>query len=125
VGGFVLQFARRKDVAAFMNDYLAPKRLSWRDFQTSNGAATAGFAPPSGRSVSGGPARTTRIGSDYSISALASPVTILHVDHNLAAQLGDGKETDGMTNRPDDRTDPALFAGPHAPTFFAGAFEVR
>jgi hypothetical protein len=34
-------------------------------------------------------------------------------DENLAAQLGDGKETDDMTNRLDSQTDPALFAAPH------------
>jgi peptidylamidoglycolate lyase len=34
------------------------------------------------------------------IPDLASRVTILDADDNLAAQLGDGKETDGKTNRP-------------------------
>jgi hypothetical protein len=45
---------------------------------------------------------------------LASRVTMLDADDNLAAQLGDGKETDGKTNRPDSQTNPALFAAPHA-----------
>jgi DNA-binding beta-propeller fold protein YncE len=48
------------------------------------------------------------------IPDLASRVTILDADDNLAAQLGDGKETDGKTNRPDCQTNPALFAAPHA-----------
>jgi peptidylamidoglycolate lyase len=48
------------------------------------------------------------------IPDLASRVTILDADDNLAAQLGDGKETDGKTNRPDSQTNPALFAAPHA-----------
>jgi hypothetical protein len=33
-------------------------------------------------------------------------------------ELGDGKETDGKTNRPDCQTNPALFAAP--PCFFGG-----
>lgn len=45
---------------------------------------------------------------------LASRVAIPRADDNLAAQLGDGKETDSMTNRPDCQTSPALFAAPHA-----------
>jgi hypothetical protein len=48
------------------------------------------------------------------ISDLASRVAVTNADDNLATQLGDGKETDSMTNRPDDQTDPALFAAPHA-----------
>jgi peptidylamidoglycolate lyase len=50
------------------------------------------------------------------IPDLASRVTILDAEDNLAAQLGDGKETDGKTNRPDNQTNPALFAAPHALT---------
>jgi peptidylamidoglycolate lyase len=50
------------------------------------------------------------------IPDLASRVTILDADDNLASQLGDGKETDGKTNRPDNQTNPALFAAPHALT---------
>jgi len=37
-----------------------------------------------------------------------------NAEDNLASQLGDGKETDSMTNRPDHQTNPALFAAPHA-----------
>jgi hypothetical protein len=48
------------------------------------------------------------------ISDLASRAVIPDADDNLASQLGDGKETDSMTNRPDYQTDPALFAAPHA-----------
>jgi hypothetical protein len=48
------------------------------------------------------------------IPDLASRVTILHAHNNLAAQLGDGREADGTTNRPDSQTNPALFAGPHS-----------
>jgi peptidylamidoglycolate lyase len=50
------------------------------------------------------------------IPDLASRVTILDAEDNLAAQLGDGKETDSKTNRPDNQTNPALFAAPHALT---------
>jgi hypothetical protein len=45
---------------------------------------------------------------------LASRAAVQHADDNLASQLGDGKETDSMTNRPDRQTNPALFAAPHA-----------
>lgn len=45
---------------------------------------------------------------------LASRVTILDGDGKLLAQLGDGKEADGKTDRPDNKTNPACFAAPHA-----------
>jgi hypothetical protein len=47
------------------------------------------------------------------ISDLARRVAIADAGDNLAAQLGDGKETDGTTNRPYYQTNPALFAAPH------------
>jgi len=50
------------------------------------------------------------------IPDLASRVTILDADDKVAAQLGDGKETDGRTDRPDQQTNPSLFAAPHALT---------
>ncbi len=50
------------------------------------------------------------------IPDLASRLTILDADDKLATHLGDGKEADGKTNRPDNQTDPALFAAPHALT---------
>jgi len=50
------------------------------------------------------------------IPDLAARVTILDADDNVAIHLGDGKETDGKTNRPDNQTNPALFAAPHALT---------
>jgi len=56
------------------------------------------------------PKRPTR--NDF--ADLASRVAVLHAEDNLAAQLGDGRETDSMTNRPDNQTNPALFAAPHA-----------
>jgi hypothetical protein len=49
------------------------------------------------------------------IPDLASGVTILEGEDNVASHLGDGKEADGMTNRPESQTNPALFAAPHAP----------
>jgi sugar lactone lactonase YvrE len=59
------------------------------------------------------------------IPDLASRVTILDADDNVAAQLGDGKESDGKTNRPDNQTNPALFAAPHALTLDSqGSFYV-
>jgi sugar lactone lactonase YvrE len=48
------------------------------------------------------------------IPDLASRVTILDAEDNVAIHLGDGKEADGTTNRPDSQTNPALFAAPHA-----------
>ncbi len=48
------------------------------------------------------------------IPDLASRVTIPNAEDNLAAQLGDGRETDCKTNRPYNQTNPALFAAPHS-----------
>lgn len=48
------------------------------------------------------------------IPDLASRVTILDAEGKLAAQLGDGKEADGKTDKHDNKTNPALFAAPHA-----------
>jgi peptidylamidoglycolate lyase len=48
------------------------------------------------------------------IPDLASRVTVLGPDDKLLAHLGDGKEADGKTNRADNKTNPALFAAPHA-----------
>ena len=45
---------------------------------------------------------------------LASRVTILDPDGKLVAHLGDGKQPDGKTDRPDNKTNPSLFAAPHA-----------
>ena len=45
---------------------------------------------------------------------LASRVTVLDADGKLVAQLGDGKEADGKTDKTDNKTNPALFAAPHA-----------
>jgi hypothetical protein len=50
------------------------------------------------------------------IPDLASRVTIIDADDKCAAQLGDGKQADGKTDRPDNKTNPALFAAPHALT---------
>lgn len=48
------------------------------------------------------------------IPDLASRVTILDANDKVVAQLGDGKEADGKTNKPDNKTNPTLFATPHA-----------
>ncbi len=45
---------------------------------------------------------------------LAARVTILDPDGKLVAHLGDGREADGKTNKPDNAKNPALFAAPHA-----------
>ena len=45
---------------------------------------------------------------------LAGRVTILDPDGKLVAHLGDGKEADGKKDKPDNKTNPALFATPHA-----------
>ena len=97
-----------------MNDDLFPKRLTRRDFLVSAGA---GLAVPSGRSSPGEAAPAARLGSkengtEYTFPDLARRVTIVDADDNLAAQLGDGKEADGTTNRPDSQTNPSLFAAP-------------
>ena len=48
------------------------------------------------------------------IPDLASMVTILDAKDQPVAKLGDGKEADAKTNKPDNKTNPALFATPHA-----------
>jgi peptidylamidoglycolate lyase len=48
------------------------------------------------------------------IPDLGGRVTILGADDKLVAHLGDGREADGKTNKPDNKTNPALFATPHA-----------
>jgi len=45
---------------------------------------------------------------------LAGRVTILDPEGNLVTHLGDGKEADGKKDKPDNKTNPALFATPHA-----------
>jgi hypothetical protein len=49
------------------------------------------------------------------VSDLASHAS-LRADDGLAANLGDGKEADDRTNRPENQTNPALFAAPHTLT---------
>jgi peptidylamidoglycolate lyase len=48
------------------------------------------------------------------IPDLASRVTILNPSDKAVVQLGDGKEADGKTNKPDNAKNPSLFALPHA-----------
>lgn len=48
------------------------------------------------------------------IPDLASRVTIFDADDKFVAHLGDGREADGKTAKPDQKTNPALFAAPHA-----------
>jgi DNA-binding beta-propeller fold protein YncE len=48
------------------------------------------------------------------IPDLGSAVTILDAEDNAVAHLGDGKLWDGATDKPDNKTNPALFATPHA-----------
>jgi hypothetical protein len=48
------------------------------------------------------------------IPDLASRVTILDAEDTVVAHLGDGREADGKTQKPDNKTNPALFAAPHA-----------
>ncbi len=48
------------------------------------------------------------------IPDLASRVTILDPDGKLVTHLGDGREADGKTNKADNKTNPVLFAAPHA-----------
>ncbi len=47
----------------------------------------------------------------------ASRVSDQDANDHLAAQLGDGKETDDAANCPESQTNPALFAAPHAFSF--------
>lgn len=53
-------------------------------------------------------------GRQLYIPDLASMVAILDAQDRPLAILGDGKEADGKTNKPDNQTNPALFAAPHA-----------
>ena len=46
------------------------------------------------------------------IPDLAARVTILDADDKLAAHLGDGKQADGKTDKPDNKTNPAHFCLP-------------
>jgi len=48
------------------------------------------------------------------IPDLGSVVTILNAADKPVAHLGDGKKIDGKTDKPDNKTNPALFATPHA-----------
>ena len=52
-------------------------------------------------------------GMNTYILDLASRAAVLGADDKLAAQLGDGEETDDATNQPGCQTNPALFAEPH------------
>jgi len=47
---------------------------------------------------------------------LASRVTVLDPEGHLVAHLGDGKQADNKTDKANNKTDPALFAAPHALT---------
>jgi hypothetical protein len=103
-----------------MNADLFRKRLSWRYFVVCTSAGAAGLPLAPGSNASGETAKArnpccfSAQESFFYIPDLASRVTTLGADHHLAPQLGDGKETDGTTNRPDCQTNPALFAAPHA-----------
>jgi peptidylamidoglycolate lyase len=48
------------------------------------------------------------------IPDLGGRVTILDANDKVLAHLGDGREADGKTAKPDNKTNPALFAAPHA-----------
>ena len=48
------------------------------------------------------------------VPELASRVSLFDRDYRLLAHLGDGKEADGKTDKPNKQTDPNLFAAPHA-----------
>jgi peptidylamidoglycolate lyase len=50
------------------------------------------------------------------IPDLGSRVTILDAKDQVVVHLGDGRESNGKTNKPDSKTNPALFAAPHALT---------
>ena len=50
------------------------------------------------------------------IPDLGSVVTILDGSDKVVAHLGDGKKLDGKTDKADSKTNPALFATPHAIT---------
>jgi len=90
--------------------------LARRDVLVFAAAADAGLASTSCSRASGqtAPAAGWSRGRLDIFPDLASRVTILDADDNLAAQLGDGKETDGTTNWPVYQTNPALFAAPHS-----------
>jgi hypothetical protein len=102
-----------------MIDYLIPIRLTRRDIRVGT-AADSRLAVTECSSASGETAAAARNLSCFyehegmlDNSDLASRATMLDANNNLAAQLGDGKETNGTTNRPYYQTNPALFAAPH------------
>jgi hypothetical protein len=82
-----------------MDDSLFPRRLTRRDSPAYAGVAVAGLARHKGF---------------LPTSDLARRALMLDARGKLAAQLGDGKETDGKTNPPDHQTNHALFAAPHS-----------
>ncbi len=55
-------------------------------------------------------------GDHLFVPDLGSRVTIFDRDDKVAAQLGDGRTEDGRKERPDNKTNPGLFAAPHALT---------
>ena len=57
-----------------------------------------------------------QFGNSLYVPDLASRVTIFDPEDQVLVHLGDGKEADGKTNKPDHKTNPALFAAPHALT---------
>jgi hypothetical protein len=127
-----------------MSDYIFPRRMTRREFPAASGAADGKFNTCHGGEPEVYSADRQNIRIQVFDLALnhkrnlvgtvrnpccfyqnknylyfpdvASRVTILDADAQLAAYLGDGKEADGKTNRPEYQTNPALFAAPHALT---------
>jgi hypothetical protein len=87
-----------------MSEVLFPKKMTRRDCPFAGGIASAS------------PAGSYQHRNNLYVPDLASRVTTLDADDQLATHLGDGKEADGKTNRPEYQTNPALFAAPHALT---------
>ena len=50
----------------------------------------------------------------FGVADLARGASMEDAPKKLADGLGDGKETNGRTNRPEIQTNPTLFAAPHA-----------
>jgi hypothetical protein len=88
-----------------MSQHLFSVRATRRGFFAAGAAAAATI---------GNPCFPSRRERNFFVPEFASRVPNPGADETLAAYLGDGKEANGKTNRPENQTNPALFAAPHS-----------
>lgn len=91
-----------------MSKHVFPRRTSRREFLAADAIAAGGMV----RSA----CCFYQHRNYFYIRDLASRATGVRAHDGLAANLGDGKEANGKTNRPVNQTNPALFAAPHSLT---------